>query len=464
MPSSIKTKRRQALARWTALLQQHFPSFSLPQAKGLALWSIGIVLASSASLHAVALALALWLPCKAHSILKRLQEWYLEAAAKKGHGSAGQGFQRRDWDPHAVPPALLRWILDDWPSRQLVLALDPTNFGDRFTVLNISVLYRGCAVSVIWTVVEGGQPEAWEPHWERMLQALADYVPAGWQVLVLTDRGMYSPSLFHCLQQLHWHPFLRIRAQGFYRQMGRQKWLQLQNLHPKNGQTMAFSAQVFKNEEGRLDCTLLAYHGAEYAEPWLIVTDLSAAIAQASWYGLRGWIEQGYKRAKSEGWQLQRTRITTCARLERLWLAMAVATLWVLEVGGESEVQEQQGQHKAAGEGKKVGEDTPALPDLEESKSTQPKPAAEQAETLGQAEAKPQRIWSIFSRGWQLLRNALPMGIVLLASWHPEPWPHHPMAGLPPTPQACANNAEGARAALPTDSCSMNGSHSHDSS
>jgi hypothetical protein len=464
MPSSIKTKRRQAVARWTALLQQHFPSFSRPQAAGLALWSIGIVLAASASLHAVALALALWLPCKALSILKRLQEWYLEAAAKKGHGSNGKGYQRRDWDPRVAPPALLGWILDAWPSRQLVLALDPTNFGDRFTVLNISVLYRGCAVSVMWTAVAGGEPEAWEPHWERMLQALAKHVPAGWQVLVLTDRGMYSPSLFRCLQLLHWHPFLRIRAQGFYRQTGRQKWLQLENLHPPTGQTKAFPAEVFKNEEGRLHCTLLAYHGAAYAEPWLIVTDLSAAIAEASWYGLRGWIEQGYKRVKSEGRQLQRTRITDCARLERLWLAVAVSTMWVLEVGGESEVDFQQGRQKAAAPCKKVGADTPALPDLEESNATQTKPTAGQEETSGQAQAKPQRLWSVFSRGWQLLRNALAMGIVLLASWHPEAWPHHPLAGLPPTPEACANNAEGARNELPTDFCSMTGSHSHDSS
>src|SRR3954465_3637719 len=103
MSASIKAKRRQAVARWAALLQQHFPSFSRSQAVGLALWSIGIVLAASASLHAVALALALWLPCKAVSILKRLQEWYLEAAAKKGHGSAGKGFQRRDWDPQVAP-------------------------------------------------------------------------------------------------------------------------------------------------------------------------------------------------------------------------------------------------------------------------------------------------------------------------------------------------------------------------
>jgi hypothetical protein len=238
--------------------------------------------------------------------------------------------------------------------------------------------------------------------------------------------------------------------------------LQLDNLRPPNGQTKAFAAEVFKNEEGRLDCTLLAYHGAEYAEPWLLVTDLSAAIAEASWYGLRGWIEQGYKRVKSEGWQMQRTRITCCARLERLWLAMAVATLWVLEVGGESEVQEQ-GRKKAARAAKQVGEDTPALPDLEESDPMPSQPAAGPEETSGQAEDNP-RLWSVFSRGWQLLRNALPLGVVLLASWHPEPWPHHPLAGLPPTPEVCLNNAGRPGDGLPTEACSMNGSHNHDSS
>src|SRR6185437_11550973 len=102
---------------------------------------------------------------------------------------------------------------------------------------------------VIWTVVEGGQPEAWEPHSERLLEELASRVPAGWQVLVLTDRGMYSPSLFRCLVALHWHPFLRIRAQGFYRATGSQKWRDLKKLRPQIGETQAFKAEVFKNEE-----------------------------------------------------------------------------------------------------------------------------------------------------------------------------------------------------------------------
>jgi hypothetical protein len=168
------------------------------------------------------------------------------------------------------------------------------------------------------------------------------------------------------------------------------------------------------------------------------------------------------KRVKSGGWQLQRTRITTCARLERLWLAMAVATMWVLEVGGSAEVEEQQGRQKAVGGCKKVGEDTPALPDLEEL-AAQAEPEAAQKETVSGERPAPQRIWSIFSRGWQLLRNALAVGGILLAGWYPEPWPDHPTAELPPTVQACARNAEGPAGEMSKGSCSMNGSHDNDS-
>ena len=33
-----------------------------------------------------------------------------------------------------------------------------------------------------------------------------------------------------------------------------------------------------------------------------------------------------------------------------------------------------------------------------------------------------------------MLRNALAVGLLMLGSWHPEPWPDHPRQGLPPTP------------------------------
>lgn len=74
-----------------------------------------------------------------------------------------------------------------------------------------------------------------------------------------------------------------------------------------------------------------------YEESWLILTDLPAEQALPCWYGLRSWIECGFKHIKSAGWQWQYTRMVDPERATRFWLAIAVATLWVLSVGGEAD-------------------------------------------------------------------------------------------------------------------------------
>jgi hypothetical protein len=48
-------------------------------------------------------------------------------------------------------------------------------------------------------------------------------------------------------------------------------------------------------------------------------------------------IEQGFTITKRGGWQWQRTRMTDPQRAARLWLAVAVATVWLLSVGGRAE-------------------------------------------------------------------------------------------------------------------------------
>jgi hypothetical protein len=83
---------------------------------------------------------------------------------------------------------------------------------------------------------------------------------------------------------------------------------------------------------------LLARWDKGYKDPWLIVTDLPVRRADVAWYGLRAWIECGKKDAKRGGWQWQQTKMRDPGRAERLWLAMAVATLWVVSVGCQAEL------------------------------------------------------------------------------------------------------------------------------
>ncbi len=67
------------------------------------------------------------------------------------------------------------------------------------------------------------------------------------------------------------------------------------------------------------------------------MTDLVPEASEAAWYGRRAWIEQSFKVAKRGGWPWQRTRMTDAERATRLGLAISLATLWLLSVGGEAD-------------------------------------------------------------------------------------------------------------------------------
>lgn len=430
---SAPSRQLNALYQWVDVLRQRL-SLTRPQAIGLALWSIGIVLAKSCSLTAVALALATWLSWPRPNLLKRLREWYLEAGAKKGSGTRGRGRKRRDWCVEDCAPALARWILALWPSPNVVLALDATAIRDRFTVLTIALVYRRCAIPLLWTVLPGNTPGAWQPHWERMLGKVARQIGGSRFVLALTDRGLYSPRLFRALVRVGWHPLMRIRAQGYYRPRGQSTWMALANLVPPLDQQKAWYGDAFKNREGRLACTLVAWRTEGHAEPWLLLTDLPIEHVRACWYGLRSWIESCFKYLKAAGWDCERTRMTSPERVARHWLALAVATLWTVSAGGEAEAAEdsEKGQGATAAEQWEwLGAVT--QPAAEPAVSTVP--AGTRTPSVASRRAKAtmpvmaEHLVSVFQRGWNLLNQALGAGRLLEISWHPELLIHRVVAG-----------------------------------
>jgi len=161
-------------------------------------------------------------------------------------------------------------------------------------------------------------------------------VSSGGQFSASLD-SWYAKGLFEGLQGLGWHPLLRVNAKGTFRPAGWVHRYPLTHWTPAVGRRWQGRGTAFAGKKTRLDCTLLAYWGEGHQDPWLILTDLPPDAADACWYGLRAWIEQGFKKIKGGGWQWQYTRMTDPARAERLWLAIAIATWWLLAVGGEAE-------------------------------------------------------------------------------------------------------------------------------
>lgn len=386
----------QAFYQWHQTIAVRLPHLTKSQAHVLALWSWGMVLARSCALNAVSYALCEAMERRYLSVRSQLREWYCPAQAKKGKN-------RCDWEVASCFAPLMGWVLSLWQGRQIALALDATTLSDRFVVLCVSVLYRGCAIPVAWKVLPFGQKHPWRKEWLRLLRQLKCALPADYCVIVLADRGLYARWLFRRIVRLGWHPFLRVNKGGTFCPQGAPRD-KMACFVAQVGGCWSGRGRAFCGQKRELDCTLLACWEKGCAEPWLILTDVPPVTGSAAWYGLRAWIEQGFKITKRGGWQWQRTQMRDAQRAERLWLAVAVATLWVLAVGGEAEVK--------------------AIQEMQLEPPSVCSYVCSQATLRRQGQAWQARLVSVFRRGCMRLllalfkEQSLPQG-----SFWPEPWP-----------------------------------------
>lgn len=319
------------LTSWDLESKRRFPGLSAPAVAVLALYSFGVLLAHGCGLSLVCLAPSKTLRSPYSALRKRLSEFYKESSAKSGTA-------RRDLEVASCFPPLLRWILSLWAGRQLPPAVDVTNLGERFHVPCVSVVVGGVGIPAAWKVLHGNTSDPWNPHWQSLLRRLKRAVPDDWTVVVLSDRGLESPELFRFIVSLGWHPLMRAKKGGKFEPSGWRGYHGMGDLARRVGDRLASAGLAYAGE--KMPCTLLARWGEGHAEAWLILTDPPGESAEAAWYAMRSWIEQAFEVTKGGDWDWHRTRMEDPARVERLWLVLAVATLWVVAVGAEDERRE----------------------------------------------------------------------------------------------------------------------------
>lgn len=313
-----------AVSHVEELAATFLPQLRPAERSGLALWVVGLLIAESCCERTLLTKLAP-LGYAAHALRARLREWLYDGADR-----AAPCTTRLEVADCFAP--LLRWVLAWWGGSILPLAIDATSLRDRLVVLSISVLYRGSAIPVAWVVLPHRGQDAWVPHLERLLTTLAPAVPTTMTVLVMTDRGLWSPTLWRQICALGWHPLMRIRPDATFAPSG-QRRQRARTLVPGAGWCWVGTGIAYKERAKRLAATLVVVWGTGQKEPWLLLTDLPPEGVEGSWYGLRIWVELGFRALKSLGWHWERTRRTDPARIARHWLVLAVATLLDVAVG-----------------------------------------------------------------------------------------------------------------------------------
>lgn len=372
------------------VLAAQMPGLRPAQREGLVHWVQGTILANSSCQSAVATALSAGEA--PHRWRQYLREWLYD-------GTDRASPCRTSLDVSACFAPLLGWVLRWWQGEQLALAIDATYQRDRWVVLSVNVLYRGSAIPVAWQVVPANTPAAWVSPICTMLDHLAGVIPASLLVIVLTDRGLWSPRIWRAIQRCGWHPVMRVRQETTFAPVGCPRQAALQFV-PGPGYAWIGRGVAFDKPQRQRIATLLVVWEADQETAWLLLTDLDPAAVGVSWYGLRCWIELSYRQCKRAGWNWHRTRRSDPVRIARHWLVLAVATLWSLAYGTRLEDAERHQCHPAH--------------------LRRPQPPRSTATV---------RACSVFARGLIKLRHHLLRGGCWRRLWlTPDAWPEPPHA------------------------------------
>jgi len=265
---------------------------------------------------------------------QRLREWDDEAGAKRGK-------KRREVQVQTCFADLLSWIIQSWQGEhRLAFALDASTLGERFPVLSVSVLFRGCAIPVAWRILRAKEEGEWRGPIETLFASVQGVIPEDWHVIVMADRGVYAPWLYQTIQRLGWHPVLRVKEGMSVRAEGEEQACPIGERVKHHGRRWC-GRGVWSTQGTPLSGTLVVRWEAGYEETLAVGTDLVPEEAEGAWDQMRFWIEDEFTDEKRGGWHWEQTKMNDPERAQRRWLAMAVATQWVVKVGGEQEAQEQ---------------------------------------------------------------------------------------------------------------------------
>lgn len=300
--------------QWSEEIGKQLGMLTYWQRIGLALFSLGVVLAERCTLSKVAERLG-WAG-KADSIERRMQRLIANRGIEIG----------------AVQVAWARWVLSACEAGRQWWLVDETKLSNHLGIMVVSIAYRQHAIPLAWRCYAPGAYPA-EGQVKLILglvERLLPLVAQRMEVLVMADRGLgTSAELVRGMQGLGVGFLLWVQGQSVYRSTQGAKGVALNHL-AQRGEAWHGQGTVFK-EAGGCRVAVHVIWGGQFKEPWCLI---SSHADLTGWeYSIRYWQEGSFRDWKSDGWHWQRSQVWLPDHADRLLLILAVAMAWTLTHG-----------------------------------------------------------------------------------------------------------------------------------
>ena len=231
---------------------------------------------------------------------------------------------------------LLVQVLSGWYRAKITVVIDGTLvFGDRLQIYRVSLLHGCRAVPLGWIVTHGtGLIEA--KRMKKLFKRVATFLkPYAKHVTLLVDRGFRDHDWAELCLSVGWRFRIRVTKNTMVTFPNGQV-CRIDQLGVQPGTIRCFQNIKLTLTGQFLTNLVVTWSVGDTKNPSELVAVITHQLASPKTlrqYAQRMQIEQSFRDDKSGGFDLAHTRLHHTQRLERLLLAVAIATLWCHELG-----------------------------------------------------------------------------------------------------------------------------------
>jgi DDE family transposase len=234
-------------------------------------------------------------------------------------------------DVHALYGPLIQQAIAEWGDQRVYLALDTSMLWHTYCLVRLSLVYRGRAIPMVWTVLEHPSSRVAYDVYKELLDKLVEWLPFGCTVVFTADRGFADTHLMKHLTGLGWHWRIRIKGSFWIYRQGKRRCKV--NRIPLSPGKALFWHHVYLTKQGYGPVHLAMGRPISSQEYWFVVSDEPTDEKTFEEYGLRFDIEENFLDDKSNGFQLESSLIRSANALERLCGVLAITTLYLVAQG-----------------------------------------------------------------------------------------------------------------------------------
>jgi hypothetical protein len=217
------------------------------------------------------------------------------------------------------------------------LILDCTQVGRKCRTLMAALAYHETVLPLGWQSIAGKKGHVTGDFQVELLTRLQPYLSTCQHVVVLGDAEYCNEPVITWVRQQDWDFVCHVRKNCLLCVPGDPAWqpiselLDSSDLH--SGQVRHWEQVSFTMEHRLPGLTFTIHWGPGEAEPLCLISNLPAARDPHLLYERRFWIETLFGSCKARAFGLARTHLTDPAHIDRLILAIAIATCMTLGLG-----------------------------------------------------------------------------------------------------------------------------------